>query len=307
MNLIRSASALLLLTSAFFSATLAAEESASTDMPPAVAIAVGPTWVLQLPESEQVVYQGVVNLDQAGVGAQGMLYPAPDPISMLAAVVTHGVVAKSMRNKQKTELQLAADRVLEPYQVVLKGYTNEELMQRGIKLMAVPGTRLLSSSKNSVNGSWSIESDPVFSMTQDQQAIILDHRFSVRSPGTTEEPTYVNTIRIVSRPRDVEDPKSAWLNQEGASLKEESAALLAESLDILAAELLADSRVAAGTQKTVRYREGRQEMMERALVLKERCGRLLIRTLRGSLMSVPARASAVPQDPSCKAAVPPVT
>jgi hypothetical protein len=307
MNLIRSVSSLLFTMAFSASVALAAEgETASLPSvpPPPPAVAGGPTWVLQLPQAELVAYQGVVNLDQAGIGTQGMMYPAPDAISMLAAVVTHGVVAKSMRNKQKTALQQAADRVLEPYQPVLSRYTNEQLMQRSLQLMAAPGIRLLSSSGDPTSGSWSIESDLVFSMTQDQQAIILDHGFRVRAPGEAEEPSYVNAFRIVSRPRDVADPKMQWLEKDGAILKEESAALLAESLDILAAELLADSRTAEGTQKTVRYREGRQEMMERALVLKERCGRLLIRTLRGTLMSVPVRAAAVSADTSCQAAPP---
>lgn len=305
MNPIRSVSSFLLMMALSASAALAAEADQPSPPPPPAAVApvvaTGPTWVLRLPETELVAYQGVVNMDQAGIGTQSMLYPAVDPISMLAAVVTHGVVAKSMRNKQKTELQLAADRVLEPYQQVIGRYTNQELMNRGLQLMAAPGTRLLSSSGNPVSDSWSIESDVVFSMTQDQQAIILDHTVSVRAPGEVNKPSYTNVFRIVSRPREAADPKPLWLDRDGAALKEESAALLAESLDILAAELQADSRSTQGAQKTVRYREGKQEMMERALVLRERCGRLLIRTLRGTLMSVPARAAAVPADPSCQA------
>jgi hypothetical protein len=41
--------------------------------------------------------------------------------------------------------------------------------------------------------------------------------------------------------------------------------------------------------RTVRYRLGGEERMERAQVLSERCDRLLIRNLRGWLMSVPVQ------------------
>jgi hypothetical protein len=44
--------------------------------------------------------------------------------------------------------------------------------------------------------------------------------------------------------------------------------------------------------RTIRYLEGTAEKMERAQLINEHCGRLLIKTLRGSLMSVPAKASA---------------
>lgn len=44
--------------------------------------------------------------------------------------------------------------------------------------------------------------------------------------------------------------------------------------------------------RTIRYVEGTAEKMERAQLVSEHCGRLVIKTLRGSLMSVPVKASA---------------
>jgi len=54
--------------------------------------------------------------------------------------------------------------------------------------------------------------------------------------------------------------------------------------------------------KTVRFPQGGTERIERAQVLAERCDRVLIRTLRGEIMSVPRRSSACSAAP---AAAPP--
>jgi hypothetical protein len=48
----------------------------------------------------------------------------------------------------------------------------------------------------------------------------------------------------------------------------------------------------------VRYNEGGTERMERAQVVSEQCGQLVLRTLRGNLISVPVK-SAVPGEASC--------
>lgn len=251
-----------------------------------------PAWTLRLPELDTVAYQGVVSLDQAGMDMAPMMYPAVDPISMLAAVLTHGAIVGAEKKRQKTQLQEQADRVLSPYQQVLAAYTHRQLMQRGLELATFPGNKSLAATSEPVGEGWLVESAPLFSMTQDQYAIVLDLAVRVYASPAVKKPAYVNSIRVVSRAHEVADPVAFWTTGGGSALKDESAGLLAESLDILAGELANDSSSATGAQKTVRYRQGATDMMERALVLRESCGRLLIRTLRGTLMSVPARAAA---------------
>ncbi|MBC7957340.1 MAG: hypothetical protein H7Y33_15890 [Cytophagales bacterium] len=70
-------------------------------------------------------------------------------------------------------------------------------------------------------------------------------------------------------------------------LRHESALLLAESVDLVLAELAKGPDATELSQKTIRYPEGGGEKMERAALVGERCDRVLLKTLRGWLMSVP--------------------
>jgi hypothetical protein len=74
--------------------------------------------------------------------------------------------------------------------------------------------------------------------------------------------------------------------------------MLAQSVDIALAYMPGH----AGTEpfRTVRYQEGSVERMERAQVIREACGQVVLRTLRGNLMAVPGAAGN--GDSACKKA-----
>ena len=84
-------------------------------------------------------------------------------------------------------------------------------------------------------------------------------------------------------------PVDYWSKEEGARLKAESALLLARAMDIALATH-ADDDLAAKPFKTFRYREGLTERMERGQLVSEGCGRIVMKNLRGILMSVPTTA-----------------
>ncbi|NTV10505.1 MAG: hypothetical protein HGA47_06985 [Zoogloea sp.] len=251
-------------------------------------------WSLRLPKEERVVFHGMANFDEAGAGSSAMLYPAPSMAGLLAAVVTHGLILGSVKQSQKDKLQEAADKVLDPYQPVLQKFSNRELLQRALEKTSAGGTRKLVEPDGApVSGIW-IESTPVFAMTPDQNAIVLDAAVAIYLPGDSSA-AYRNMVRVVSAPRDTGGASAFWMANAGAKLKEESVGLMAQSLDIA----LADAAAGTGPLeehpfRTVRYREGGADKMERAQVLSEACDRLVIRTLRGGLMSVPKRRGATP-------------
>lgn len=245
-------------------------------------------WLLRLPLDEPVVYRGVVGFDGAGANSPSILYPAPNLVGLLAAVLTHGAIIESTKNDQKSKLQQDADKVLSPYRDILAKFSSRDLLRRALTKTA-----------NSANGA-SIEksedsgsvvvvaSDPVFSLTQDQKAIVLDNTIDIQLPGTSSVAAYRNVIRIVSMPLNVAEPSSLWLANDGQQLKDESVELVAVSIDIASLDAAIGTSQESLPYRTVRYREGSVEKMERAQILNNRCGRLLIRTLRGMLLSVPA-------------------
>jgi hypothetical protein len=134
-----------------------------------------------------------------------------------------------------------------------------------------------------------VDSAPTFFLTQQGDALLLDNTIKVTRPGAQP---YQGTIRVVSAPHRIlpEDLAAHWGADEARTLKAESAQLMALSLAIALAQSdapAASAGTAATPFQTVRYLQGKKELFERAQVLDERCGRALIRNLRGWLMSVP--------------------
>lgn len=250
-------------------------------MPPAV------NWSLLLPTNEKVNYRGVVGFDQAGTNGNAILYPAPNAIGFLAAVITHGVLVESAKNEQKEKLQAEANKVLLPYQNALDHFDTHDLMQRALKKSALRSRVGLLEQADHTGQRNTLKNVPVFSFTQDQKAIILDNTIDMESPGAAQTAHYQKTIRVVSGVKEVEDPLAYWSNNNGEKLKDESAQLVAESLNIALNDVNTGSAEVSSPYRTIRFREGSAEKIERAQVLNTHCGRLLIQTLRGQLMSVP--------------------
>jgi len=267
------------------------------------------TWSLRLPTVEKVVFRGSVSHDAAGMGTAQMMYPAPNPVGLLAAILTHSLVSTSLRESQKSQMQLEADKVLQPFESVLGTFTNRRLMEEGVRKMAAGGPKRVVAPAVSAGADWLIESAPVFSMTQDRGALVLDNAVRIFGPGSTKA-AYAQTVRVVSSPlapmpvpmppspsaSAVTAPAEAasapeltpmWLESDGRRLIESSVELFAESLDVALEQASASALDATAPHRTFRYAEGGSERMERAQLVSERCGRTLIRTLRGWLMSIP--------------------
>ncbi|MDF2447259.1 MAG: hypothetical protein K0S46_2495 [Moraxellaceae bacterium] len=253
-----------------------------------VVVAESVVLTLNLPEKDRVVFRGVVSLDKAGTQQQQMLYPAPDPISAVAGLMTHALMTKSIRDNQKERMQEDADVVLNPYRQYLDGYQASELQQRVLALIGERKQRGFVAATATASEGWLFRSLPVFAMTQDQRAIVMDNSISVFAPGNLKKPVYVNAVRVVSTPHAAEDLQAFWRQGEGEALKATAAALVADSLAMVLDDL-ARGGSALPAQKTVRYLEGATEKMERASILGDACNRLVIRTLRGWLMSVPRK------------------
>jgi len=278
-------------------------------------------WALRVPTVEKVVFRGSVNHDATGLAMGPMMYPAPGPVGFLAAIVTHGLLNEGMRQSQKNQIQASADEVLQPLAPVLGGFTHQRLFEAGRQRSQVAQRARLLAVTEPPGADWLVESAPMFSMTQDRRALVLDNAMRIFAPGSTTV-SHAQTVRVVSAPlpapapaaegadaaQPADDPSVAvWLDEQGRRLTDESATLLAESLDIALGEAVAPASDDKTPQRTFRYAEGGGERMERAQLVSERCGRRVIRTLRGWLMSIPvpdgsgeACAAAATSNPSPK-------
>lgn len=273
-----------LVVSRLFASSLAIADDATAG---GVAIAKGTTWSLRIPADERVAFRGVVSFDDAGTGSNSFLYPAPSAGGFLAAVITHGVIVDSTKRGQKEKLQTAADNVLSPYRGVIDGFDLKALSRRAVAMTSGASNAHIIVGTEDAGEGIVVESQPVYSMTQDQKAIILDNAITIHGGVSAPENTYRKTVRVVSKPREEADPTVYWTANSGDRLSEESAKLLAQSLEIALMDSSSGADMDGVAYRTIRYLEGGAEKIERAQVLRDRCGRLLLRNLRGALMSVP--------------------
>lgn len=251
----------------------------------------GHSWSLRLPGDGKVAFRGALDDGGASVGSPSMLYPAPNAAGFIAAVITHGLIVESQKNTQRKKAQENADRVLDPYRSLLDVITYEELARAWGERMPQEGARkLIGPSEAPAIGGWLIEAKPVFTMAQDQRTLRLDAAITIRAPDAADSAASQHHILVISPAVGSESPTEAWTAGEGKALREASAWLFAESVDIAMGAAAGDGDVADRPFRTIRYLEGRTEKMERAQLISEQCGRAIIKTLRGALMSVQLKA-----------------
>lgn len=273
------------------------------------AVPVDGPWLIRTPAEEKVQYRGVATYEDAAIARHGMLYPAPNLIGLLAAIAVHGAVAGSAQEKKLAAIRQEADKVLIPYQPVLDKISHATLVPLALAKATRGGTK-----RHLVDGDagsqWVIESAPVFSMTQDQRALVLDNAFIVRGPEKDAPIVYQNVVRVVTKPLPAGDEKApvadAWLAEDGRRLREQSIELMGESIDLMFSELArGPAAPEEREQKTVRYHEGGTVKMERASPIIESCDRVVLKTLRGWVMSVP-RLPAIGEECTAPSAAEPV-
>lgn len=248
----------------------------------------GHSWSLKLPDDGKVAFSGALDHGGASVGSPSMLYPAPNAAGFIVAVITHGLIVESQKNTQRKKAQENADRVLDPYRPLLDVITYQELARAwGERMPQGRARKLIGPSQAPATGEWLIEAKPAFTMAQDQRTLRLDAAITIRAPDSATSQYH---LQVISPAVERESPIEAWTEGEGKALRDASAWLFAESLDIAMRAATHGVDVADRPFRTVRYLEGKTEKMERAQLISEHCGRAIIKTLRGALMSVQLKA-----------------
>ncbi len=248
--------------------------------------AAGEATALRLPKDDKLVVQGLASFDQAGLHNAPMAYPAPNLAGALVAVLTHGLIAQAQKDKEKSQLQERADKVLAPYQSVLGTLNQRSLLQQAAASQRRKPVAAIEAGDEPSDGSW-VELQPVLSMTQDERAFVLDAVVSV--PQRVDGQPRQLLVRVVSTPVAGDDVRAQWLRDDGAALKTTVASLMAETVEWGVSEAAWSEDTGQAPQRTYRYMEGAFERMERASLIAQQCGRVVLRTLRGGVLSAPPR------------------
>lgn len=253
-------------------------------------VTLGRSWTLKLPTDDRVVFSGALDFEGASANPGFMMYPAPNPGVFLASVVTHALIVGTQKSSQREQAQESADKVLDPYQPILSTVSYQELARRWVDGM-LPGSsrKLIGAAESPARDEWLIETTPVFLMAQDQRTLSLDAVVSIRAPGAPASAGSQSHIRVIAPAEESADLAATWTEDQGKKLKEVSTWLFSESLNIAMSAAIDGTGQTGQPFQTIRYLEGKTVKMERAQLISEHCGRLIIKTLRGLLLSVPVK------------------
>jgi hypothetical protein len=246
---------------------------------PGVAI----VWKAPLAATE-VSWRGIPKLDGSADAAGGILYPAPSLLGFLAAVLTHAAVSSAAQSAEQQKAQRVADTVLAPFAASLTTWTADALWRAALATPVAPATATLADSLPA--DGWRAEATPRFALAPDAGTLVLDLGAKLQGPGATSLDL---VIRVVSTPPSVPDWRKHWADDNALALRETAATLLAHALALAGDE--ARRRDSSGAEQppfqTHRYRLGTLMRSERSQLIAKHCDRVVLRTLRGGLLSAP--------------------
>lgn len=234
---------------------------------------------LRMGEGTWPVWQGV-GAGEASLNTGNMMYPGGGGLEgFLAAVITHGLILHSSRAAMRNEQQAKADQVLNPHRPAINGLTPE-------KLLAATRDQLSPADRQVQQV---LEIRPAYTLSADERTLVLDNAIRVQSAqGTPQD----RIVRVLAPALDAADPSAHWQQDQGQALQQQAATLLAHSIQL--ALSIPPAAAEGKPARTLRYRSGATETMERGKLLAMGCDRIVLETLRGWVLSAP-RADAKPQ------------
>jgi hypothetical protein len=142
-----------------------------------------------------------------------------------------------------------------------------------------------------------LESVPVYFMTQDQNTIILKNAVKMYSSAGESDVIYENLIETHYSIAGKIPAEKVWARDGGKHLIDKSIELFSESIDLAVDDVAGRLASIDDKNRTLQYLRGQKKVYQRGKRLRQSCDRMLIRTLRGWLKSVPR---AVVTEAECK-------
>lgn len=274
--------------------TVLASDMGVQQVPPSVSIENG--FDLQLPVADFVTYHGVMSLDNAGGPKAQVLYPGIGGLGgLLVGIATHGAIVEAEKSSEKARIQKDADKVIEPYRNSLGGFTYRELVEQALRGQPIGGHKKVIGAAEYGDG-LVVTTHPVFFLTQDQRALILENEIRISRAESPKDDLYRNVFRIISDPRMAGDLTGYWGGDDAKPIKELSQKLFVQSLRL--AISVVEGRSQPSLEKTFRFYVGGSKQIERGRLLQQECRRLALLNLRGWVVSVPEPESEA-EKPEC--------
>ncbi|MDR7377413.1 hypothetical protein J2X19_002092 [Rhodoferax ferrireducens] len=244
--------------------------------------AMGTEWRWVIQGDGAVSVHGSVGRDGSTGAVHPMMYPAPDAVSFIAAILTHAVINSGIRSAEQEKRLKEADIVLQPLHQALVNLTTQQLsvdVARRSALLADHQMHPLATTE------WLAEITPSYLVSSDLRSLSLDADIVIWPAKKGKVPAAIRKIRVLSDPLEKDSGLQHWTDNDGEALQRVATGLLVEAIELAMQTWSAPD---PGSQRTLRFRDGAYVRTERAQLLQTQCGRLHARNLRGWLISLPA-------------------
>lgn len=228
---------------------------------------------------------GLIDVRDSGQGANyGLMYQGGSYASLIAQIAAHAAIESAKQSGANSRLQNEADQIVEPYQSAIDSIDEAKIWRRSIS--QVPRNqrkqlRIWSAAESS--GRWSIELQPSYFISPDEDAILAQTEMLIHKDGMTESPAGRQLV-AVSMP--------TLLRRENGEVDDTAfrEALLQINTQLIQMAILAAQSwndPITSDSKTWSYYQGTNKRFERASLIYKQCNRAIIQTLRADWMSVP--------------------
>jgi len=234
---------------------------------------------VDLQTNAPVALRGVYDNDNAIKSGNIMYDGSAGAGGVIAQILTHAAINSNMKNSKLSKQQIEANKVLEPFQGILKGYTQDALIHDGNDY------RFLFKDVGNNSSSLILDSYPVFYMSQDMRLLTLKHVVKVyryEDKGIV----YQNLIEVISPLIESGDLIEQLRSEQGSLLKNKLKDLYKDSLSLVISDLKGEYK-ASEAQKSFRIYSGDKMRIERGVGVAKKDDLIVIRNLRGWLVSFP--------------------
>lgn len=201
------------------------------------------------------------------------------------------VAVADLGQQKRFENQDDVNKVIRPYAEALKGTSLLDLLSSARPALDARGLAL-GTDAAPARPDRSVRIAPLFVFATDQRSVHVDTTVGFGEPPADAKGPDPRVLRVVvhSTANDSFDISDHWLRDGARSLRSTLASLVVEAVDVARGRYSAALPPAQGRQRTVRLRLGAESVFVRGAVAASDCGRVIVDTLEGYLMVVPAAA-----------------